>query len=215
MQTINTKQIAFWQGEFGKNYTKRNIYNNRQLNSLYKKRYKKTRIEMNELFLSHIDKKIRILEVGCNVGQQLRLLQQQGFSNLYGIEIQWNAVEIAKKKTKNINIIQASAFDIPFKDNYFDLVFTSGVLIHISPKDIEKAIHEIYRVSNTYIWGFEYYSKNKYEEVTYRGNKNTLWKTDFKTLYQNKFPQLKLLKETFYPNVGNEDLVDHMFLLNK
>jgi len=59
-----------------------------------------------------------------------------GFTNLYGIELQWYAVEKAKEYTKGINIIQGSGFDIPFKDGYFDLVITNGVLIHIAPKKI-------------------------------------------------------------------------------
>ena len=40
------------------------------------------------------------------------------------------AVEKGKENTKGINIIQGSAFDLPYKDNYFDLVCTNGVLIH-------------------------------------------------------------------------------------
>lgn len=38
---------------------------------------------MNEEFLSiYLDKNSKILEVGCNVGNQLRLLQERGYSNL-------------------------------------------------------------------------------------------------------------------------------------
>jgi len=68
----------------------------------------------------------RILEVGCNVGNQLRMLQRMGFNNLYGIELQQYAIEKAKALTKRINIIHGVADDIPFKDGYFDMVFTSG-----------------------------------------------------------------------------------------
>ena len=32
--------------------------------------------------------------------------------------------------------MRASALDIPFKDGFFELVFTIGVLIHIPPKDL-------------------------------------------------------------------------------
>jgi len=41
-----------------------------------------------------------------------------GFKNLYGVEINKKAIEISKSITKNIYIIQGSALDIPFKDNY-------------------------------------------------------------------------------------------------
>lgn len=49
-----------------------------------------------------------------------------GFNNLYGIEINNYAIELSKSRTNNINIIQGYAFGIPFKDEYFNLVFTSG-----------------------------------------------------------------------------------------
>jgi len=53
---------------------------------------------------------------------------------------------------KRINIIHGVADDIPFKDGYFDMVFTSGVLIHISPGNINRVLDEIYRCSREYIW---------------------------------------------------------------
>jgi len=45
-------------------------------------------------------------------------------------------VERSKQNLKNIDILQGSAFDVPFKDGFFDLVFTSGVLIHLASGDI-------------------------------------------------------------------------------
>jgi hypothetical protein len=73
------------------------------------------------------------------------------------------------------------------------LVFTSGVLIHISPNDIDNVLDEMYRCTNKYIWGFEYYNPDEYQRVTYRGNDNLLWKTDFSKLFLNRFQDLKLL----------------------
>ena len=156
----------------------------------------------------------RILEVGCNVGNQLLLLKKMGYPNLWGIELQDYAVEIARKRTSGINIVKSSAFDIPFKDSYFDLVFTSGVLIHISPDDIDKALDEMYRCTNKYIWGFEYYSGG-YQMVNYRGSNNLLWKTDFAKLFLDRFPDLKLVREERYPYLEDKTLVDQVFLLKK
>jgi len=90
-----------------------------------------------------------------------------GFQTLYGIELQEYAVEISKSRTKHINIIQGSAFDIPFKDNFFDLVFTSGLLIHIAPSDVEQILREIHRCTKKYIWGSEYFA-DSYTQVEYR-----------------------------------------------
>ncbi|KYN77475.1 methyltransferase type 11 [Clostridium sporogenes] len=203
-----------WSTEFGKEYTDRNICKPDNLDEFYKKQYGVTRSEMNNKFLTQfVDRDSKILEVGCNVGNQLRVLQRMGYTNLYGIELQDYAVEKAKELTKGINIIKGNADDIPFKDGYFDLVFTSGVLIHISPENIKKVLEEIFRCSNKYIFGFEYYSDN-YEKINYRGNDDLLWKTDFSKLYLKYIPNLKIekYKKFKYIDNNNEDL---MFLLKK
>lgn len=203
-----------WLNSFGKEYTDRNIYSPYELDEFYFNQYGVSRSEMNHFFLSEMkDKKIRILEVGSNVGNQLRSLQRMGYDNLYGIELQPYAVQRSKSLTKGINIIQASAEDIPFKNDYFNIVFTSGVLIHISPKKINKVISEIYRCSRKYVWGFEYYADN-YTEVNYRENKDLLWKNNFAKLYIERYKDLKLIKEKKYKYLKNDN-VDHMFLLQK
>jgi pseudaminic acid biosynthesis-associated methylase len=208
-----TEQEKFWDSSFGKKYTDRNIYSPSTLDKFYKKTLGVTRSKINADFLAN-HKINNTLEVGCNVGNQLRLLQINKFKNLYGIEIQKDAVERAKKITKGINIIQGSAFELPFKDNYFDLVFTSGVLIHIHPHDLKAVMKEIYRVSKKYIFGLEYYN-NHYQEIIYRGHKDRLWKTDFAKAYQSCFPDLKLLKVKCYPYLKNEKNIDSAFLLRK
>ncbi len=208
-------QMNTWTSDFGKEYTDRNIFSPEDLDQLDIQRFGVTRTYMVKEFLNDLnifDK--RILEVGCNVGNELRFLQREGYKSLYGIEIQHYAVEKAKNLTNGINIIQGSADDLPFKDKYFDLVFTAGVLIHISPKDIEKIIDEIYRCSKNYIWGLEYYA-DQYTEVVYRGQKNLLWKTDFAQLYLDRFPDLKLIKKKNFKYIENQSLEDCMFLLKK
>ncbi|MDO8592413.1 MAG: methyltransferase domain-containing protein [bacterium] len=188
-----TIQEKFWQSNFGKDYIKRNYYTNKALNVFYLNNFGITRADINAEFLKNL-KINNLLEVGCNVGNQLSLLQSQGFKNLYGMDISPLAVEFSKKRTKNINVILGSALDIPFKDAYFDLVFTSGVLIHISLKNMAAAMKEIYRTSSRYIFGYEYFSE-KYEAINYRGHKDRLWKGNFPQMYLNLFPDLRLVKE--------------------
>ena len=206
-----TPQIQYWQGKFGKEYTDRNILT--MEDERCQSNYGLTRTELNEEFLGGFDRSIRILEVGSNIGTQLMVLQKMGFKNLYGIEISSYAVQCSNANTSGINVIQASAFDIPFRDEYFDLVFTSGVLIHISPSDIQKALSEIYRCTNKYIWGLEYYA-DTYTEVTYREQEALLWKTDFASLYLDSFDGLELVKEKRMKYL-QDDNIDAMFLIRK
>jgi len=208
-----TDQIQQWSSEFGKEYTERNPHTIEVMDELYEKQFGLTRTELNLTFLDNFARSIKILEVGSNVGAQLHGLQSIGFKSLYGIELQPYAVEVSKQNTKNINLIQGSALDIPFKDSYFDLVFTSGVLIHINPDDIDLAIREVYRCTNEYIWGFEYYA-DKYSEIPYRGQRNLLWKANFAKLYIDKFTDLELVMEKRIKYLDNDN-VDSMYLLKK
>jgi len=211
-----TGQLKKWSGEFGKEYTERNPLTIQDMENSYKRKYGITRRNINEEFLSNLDKDMKILEVGCNIGNQLILLKEMGFRKLYGIEISDYAFEAAKrrKESKGISFIKGSAFDIPFKDEFFDMVFTSGVLIHISPDDIKKAVSEIYRCSKKYIWGFEYYAES-YQEIIYHGQKDLLWKTDFARIYIENLPDLRLTKEKRYVYLDENNLKDQMFLLEK
>ena len=208
-----TDQMQQWSSEFGKEYTEQNPHTFETMDELYKKQFGLTRTELNLTFLDTFDRSIRILEVGSNVGAQLQGLQKIGFKHLYGIEIQTYAIELSRQNTKNINIIKGSAFDIPFKDSYFNLVFTCGLLIHINPNDLNTAMREVYRCTSEYIWGFEYYS-NKYSEIPYRGQNNLLWKADFAKLYQDEFRGLELVKEKRIKYLDNDN-VDSMFLIRK
>lgn len=208
-----TKQMEKWSGDFGKEYTDRNVFSLEELDTLYKSKYGVTRTELNQRFLEGMDRSIRVLEVGSNVGNQLLCLQSMGFVNLYGIELQSYAVELSKARTKRINIIEGSAFDIPYKDGYFDLVFTSGVLIHINPSDIVWALREILRCTREYIWGFEYYA-DEHTEITYRGHKELLWKADYAKLYLAQFEDLKIVKEERLKYLTSDN-VDAMFFLRK
>ncbi len=208
-----TKQMDVWSSAFGKEYTDRNALSFEEMEAMYKRIYGVTRTELNQRFLDGMDRSARILEVGSNIGNQLLCLQKMGFCNLYGIELQSYAVEFSKSRTRNINIIEGSAFDIPYKDGYFDLVFTSGVLIHVHPSDIADAMGEIHRCSKRYIWGIENYA-SEYTEIIYRGNKNLLWKTDFSRLYLESFTDLVIVNEERLKYLDNDN-VDSMFLLEK
>ena len=211
---MSTPQEKFWLSKFGKEYWKRNNFTPSQLDKFYMKNLGVSRSQINKDFIGNLNLK-NTLEVGCNIGIQLNMLQKHKhkLGQIYGIELLPEAVEIAKTNTKNCNIIQGSAFDILFKNNYFDLVFTSGLLIHISPKDIQRALKEIYRVSKKYIWGYEFYNP-KYIPINYRGNKDYHWKGDFAKIYMDLFPDLKLIKEKRYKYLNGKN-VNTAFLLKK
>lgn len=212
----HTQQENFWAGDFGREYTDRNSRDLAEWNDFYQRTWGLTKLEMNQQFLGELAPDSPVLEVGCNTGMQLRGLQEAGFTQLYGIELQAYAVEKAKEYTQHINIIQGSGFDIPFKDNFFEVVGTNGVLIHIAPADLPRIMAEMVRCTRRYIWGFEYYAPTT-TAIPYRGNEGFLWKADFAQLFLDNFPQLRLVKKELYPYVSapEQGNTDAMYLLEK
>src|SRR6266498_1218491 len=105
-----TDQVRTWLGDFGREYTDRNIYAPAELDELYRRRYGITRTAVNQRALNGIPRNARILEVGCNMGNQLLLLGEMGYSNLYGIEIQDYALQRARKRVPEAVLTSASAF---------------------------------------------------------------------------------------------------------
>jgi pseudaminic acid biosynthesis-associated methylase len=206
-----TEQMLVWKSKFGRDYTDRNGLTVQEMDALYEVNYGVTRTTLNERFLKGIERSARILEVGTNIGLQLQCLQRMGFSNLFGIELQAYALEESKRRARKILMIQGSAFYLPFKDAFFDLVFTSGVLIHIHPSDLMQVLREIRRCSRRWIWGFEYFSE-RCQKVSYRGQTDMLWKNNFAREYLKTCLDLGLLREEHFKYRQNENM-DSMFLL--
>lgn len=90
-------------------------------------------------------KKIKVLDVACGHGRLLYLLSKE-FKNLelYGIDINKNAVKIAKKTVPTARIGIGSVYKLPFKDKYFDVVVIAASFMHF--ENPSKALEEITRV---------------------------------------------------------------------
>lgn len=196
MQT-ETPQLALWQSEFGRSYTDRND------------REKPERITSWRRLLDGIAP-ARTLEVGCNVGWNLAYLARIGITNLYGIEPQADAVHRARVRRPEFGVLQGTAFELPFRDGFFDLAFTSGVLIHISPATVGAALDEIYRVSRKWIVAIEYDGPE--QEIEYRGHAGALWKRDHGALWAKRYPDLKLVRRLELGEAdGYDDCTAHLF----
>jgi len=200
-----------WSGEFGDNYTKRNFQYVNEMDKSYITRYGISRRKLNAMFLEDtIGVDSKILEIGCNVGTQLIILRELGYKYLYGIDINEYALKAGRGRDPSLNLIVGNILNIPFKDKYFDMVMTNGLLIHISPDDYSKVISEICRVTKEYIYGLEYYSKDV-KEIEYRGKTGMLWKADFPSLFQKyHYEILKIEKQMildYKDNGGNQDVI--------
>ncbi len=213
---MTTEQIKTWTGDFGADYTERCTFESDDaFNALYEKRYGVGRDAINAEWIGQLPRDARILEVGCNIGNQLRALQRLGFNNLYGIDVQRYAVERAKAGCQDIDIIVGSAFDIPFKDGFFDLVFTNNVLIHIAPDMIGDVMDEMVRVTSRHIWGFEYYAP-EFTTINYRGNDDLLWKANYPQLFLDRQPgMLEMTRSQIFDCLDEPGNQDICYLLTK
>jgi len=211
--TGTTAQSREWSGAFGKAYTNRNPDTAPAMDELHASQFGVTRSELNRRFLDALDREARILEVGTNVGVQLALLSELGFRHLVGVDVQFYALDQAGRRGRQAMLAQASAFALPFRDASFDLVFTSGVLIHLSPETIGQALTEIHRCSRRFVWGWEYYAEG-HVEVPYRNRRGLLWKGDFAGMYLEQFPEFRCVREERLPYLEGDN-VDTMFLLEK
>ncbi len=209
-----TEQTEQWAGEFGRSYTERNDLGLEGLDQLYQTQFGISRSELNTRFLGTLPRDLSILEVGCNVGNQLALLTSMGFTHLTGMDIQDYALARAKERLPQATLLQGSALALPFPDNVFDLVFTSGVLIHIHPSHLPTVFREVCRVSQSMIWGLEYFAETP-TEIPYHGQRQLLWKAPFADLYRQYCPRLTLVREERLPYLNNTANVDSMYLLRK
>lgn len=212
-----TKQEDKWESKFGEDYTSRNPHSVEEMDSIHLdlKGVKKTHLVKR--FFEGVDAPNNVLEVGSNMGLTLQILNRcLGFNELYGIEINPHAIDLAKESTigQEIYISKGSALDIPFKDGFFEMVITNGLLIHISPDDLNQVMDEMHRCTSRYIWGYEYYSP-KMEEVVYRGESGLLWKRDFAKSFMDRFDDLELVKSDMTSYIKHPELVDAMYLLEK
>jgi pseudaminic acid biosynthesis-associated methylase len=187
---IDTQQLRQWCGDFGDDYVSRNSFEDWKLEpgkEAFRRILKK--IEINS-----------IMEIGCNIGLNLIFL-----SDLYKKNIDLYAVEPNKKafsiltsdsRIRLKNAWNTSVFELPVPDEYVDLVFTSGVLIHIAPADLGAATDEIVRVSKKYILCIEYFSHIP-ESIRYYDMENLLFKRDFGSFYLDRYLNLECIDYGF------------------
>lgn len=103
----------------------------------------------------------KVLDVGCKKGFLLHDLKElvPGIK-IYGIEDHFYPINKSMKKVRK-HIKFSNYYDLPFKSNFFDAVFSFHCIYRLNFGDMIKAIKEIQRVSkkNTYITLGAYYDQ--------------------------------------------------------
>ena len=149
----------------------------------------------------------RVLEVGCGSGRNLNCITIA--TDVYGIDVNQYALQCA---TENVNgfIQYGLAKDIQYKDGFFDLVFTCGVLIHQPEESLLQVMSEIVRCSRKYVLCMEYFSETR-EEVPYRDQTGALFRDNYGKRYLDSF-KLKLIETGFLDKEQGFDRVTYWLM---
>lgn len=195
-------QLKAWSGEFGRAYTDRNVIDWR------------VRLPAFQTMLSGLSLD-RVLEVGCNRGHNLLALSHLlgAQTDIVGVEPNQYAVEIARSMSAKVAVLHGDIFNLPFRDAYFDLVFTSGVLIHIPQDSLHTAIRRMGRASRRFFLAVEYFAEEE-TPILYRGSTDLLWKRNFPDHFRACLPGHSLVRSGYW---GPEDGFDraHWWLLDR
>ena len=185
-KAFETEQEAFWSGSFGDDYIDRNI--------------SPELLAANLVYftsaLARCGRLRTIFEVGANVGMNLRALGQlyPGCS-MSAIEINTAAAKQLETVIPPQQVTRGSILDFDTTDQ-FDLVFTKGVLIHLSPDHLPEVYDKMAAMSSRYVLIGEYYNPSPVA-ISYRGHTDRLFKRDFCGEFMDRHPGFSLIDYGF------------------
>lgn len=201
-----TDQERFWAGNFGEEYIKRN-----QGDGL---------LAANLAFFSKALRNLHgvrnCIEFGANIGMNIKALKIifPGI-DAHALEINAVAAEGLCKIMPADHVYNESIISFEPKMQW-DLTLVKGVLIHINPDMLPLVYEKLFASCRRYLLVAEYYSPNPVA-VTYRGEKDRLFKRDFAGEILDRYPQFELIDYGFLyrrdPNFPQDDIT--WFLLEK
>ena len=192
---------ALWAGHFGDNYVERNAD------------AATVRGPFWDALLDRLGCQ-RVLEVGCNLGANLRWITKHlDPVQVYGVDVNRAALAELRAAVPEVNAVWSPARSLPFRDGFFDLVLTMGVLIHQPDESLPDVMDEMARCSSRWVLCGEYHSDEAIE-VPYRGEQGALFKRDYGRLFLERFPQLALADQGFLGrDAGWDDITWQLFEL--
>ena len=184
--TFKTEQEAFWAGNFGTEYIKRN--------------------QGETLLASNLDFFARALhaahnvksciEFGANIGMNLRALKLlHPTQEQHAIEINADAARELALTISPAHIYQSSILDFNPPQTW-DLALIKGVLIHINPDELPQVYDKLVAASDKYLLVAEYYNPTPIA-IPYRGHADRLFKRDFAGEIMDRHPQMELIDYGF------------------
>ena len=185
-----TEQEKFWAGEFGTEYSDRNVGANILASN----------IALFADIFKRIPKLNSVIEFGPNIGLNLRALdllypgQEQ-----VAVEINQVAADKINEVLPNTKVLNLAISDFDhgmLSNGPCDLALIKGVLIHINPDQLKMVYKKLYESTNKFILICEYYNP-KPDTVSYRGHSDKLFRRDFAGEMLDIYSDLKLVNYGF------------------
>ncbi len=121
-----------------------------------RRRSTQTRYNRQEAWLtSHLASTsgLRVLDYGCGYGRHLKNLKRLGHLDLYGCDISptmvgkiGDYVEDMPWARDRVRLINPGE-KLPYPEQFFDVAYSSEVLIHVNPDDLPGVLSEMVRVT--------------------------------------------------------------------
>lgn len=146
---LNDNQLSSWEEFYG------NILNKNVDLKKYIEQKKQKRRKTIEAVTRNTPEKGRILEAGCGTSALSVWLNGQGYET-HSLDSDLRMLDIASKLNKacgtSVVYHRGDLYKMPFPDDYFDTVFSHGVLEHFALNTISNALNEGLRIANTYVF---------------------------------------------------------------
>ena len=125
----------------------------------------------------------RILEIGCGEGRRLAWLKDTYSAQCYGIEPSGLAVAVARDR--GLCVHQGSADELPFDDQFFDLVIFGFCLYLCDRDDLFRIANEANRVLRSPGWLAiqDFYSSAPIAKAYHHKSGVMSYKMDYRTLF--------------------------------
>jgi ubiquinone/menaquinone biosynthesis C-methylase UbiE len=137
-----------------------------------------------------------VLDLGCGDGTHAGMVREFFTGQIYAIDPSEQIINKAKNNFSDINFKTASAYKLPYQDNFFDLIYSIDVIEHL--KEPQKMLIEVQRIlkpGGVIIFQTPNYPiKRVYDFYNVIAKKN--WRQSFKDdpTHFYKFTALKLKK---------------------
>ena len=192
---IPTKNSEEWAGDWGNSYQDRNRSNwqsiknrSRMFGDIFNAMENASKAANPSLLTFPTS----VIEVGGGAGDNLRAIDMIYERSRAPVKLMsCDLNETAQKSMADVaSVLPGDILRLPYKNDAADMVFTSGVLIHIHPTELDRALAEIHRVAKRWILSIEYFNPTP-DEVRYRDRDGLMWRRDWGEAWLAKFPDLK------------------------